>query len=56
LIFIVVCWIGGGLAGLGWLGLGWCPVGSHWNLLHRIRFPLRTAGNGSSRARQMPGR
>jgi sigma-B regulation protein RsbU (phosphoserine phosphatase) len=23
LIFIVVCWIGGGLAGLGWLGLGW---------------------------------
>jgi serine phosphatase RsbU (regulator of sigma subunit) len=23
LIFIVVCWIGGGLAGLGWLGWGW---------------------------------
>ena len=23
LIFIVVCWIGGGLAGLGWRGLGW---------------------------------
>jgi serine phosphatase RsbU (regulator of sigma subunit) len=23
LIFIVVCWIGGGLAGLGWLGVGW---------------------------------
>ena len=23
LAFIVVCWIGGGLAGLGWLGVGW---------------------------------
>lgn len=23
LIFIVICWIGGGLSGLGWLGLGW---------------------------------